>query len=105
MATGARAIPENVQLPCSMSATADTGATVTAMCLRIIPVIERQFFAGLNIAQSEHPDTAWGECGDTIRLTGMVDVAGGVAQHLTVNALIGFRGLMLQRCPRIATHF
>jgi hypothetical protein len=61
------------------------------MLFRIIPVIERQFFSGLNIAQSEHPDTAWGECGYTIRLTGMVDVAGGVAQHLPVNIILAIK--------------
>jgi len=62
------------------------------MFFRIIPVIERQFFSGLNIAQSENPDTAWGEFGYTIRITGMVDVAGGVAKHLTVNIILSIKG-------------
>jgi hypothetical protein len=62
------------------------------MFFRIIPVIESQFFSGLNISQSENPDTALGEFGYTIRITGMVDVAGGVAKHLTVNIILSIKG-------------
>jgi len=62
------------------------------MFFRIIPVIERQFFSGLNISKSENPDTAWGEFGYTIRITGMVDVAGGVAKHLPVNIILSIKG-------------
>jgi hypothetical protein len=62
------------------------------MFFRIISVIESQFFSGLNISKSENPDTAWGEFGYTIRITGMVDVAGGVAKHLTVNIILSIKG-------------
>jgi hypothetical protein len=61
------------------------------MFFRIIPVIESQFFSGLNISKSENPDTALGECCYTIRITGMVDVAGGVAKHLAVNIILSIK--------------
>jgi hypothetical protein len=68
-----------------------TCSAVTAMFFRIIPVIESQFFSGLNISKSENPDTALGEFCYTIRITGMVDVAGGVAKHLAVNIILSIR--------------
>jgi hypothetical protein len=65
---------------------------VTAIFFRIIPVIERQFFSGLNISKGENPDTASGEFCDTIRITGMVDVAGGVAEKLAINVVLSAEG-------------
>jgi hypothetical protein len=65
---------------------------VTAIFFRIIPVIESQFFSGLNISKGENPDTALGEFCYTIRITGMVDVAGGVAENLAINVVLSAEG-------------
>ena len=65
---------------------------MTAIFFRIIPVIESQFFSGLNISKGENPDTALGEFCYTIRITGMVDVAGGVAENLAINIVLSAEG-------------
>ena len=62
------------------------------MCFCIIPVIEGQFFSGLNISKGDNPDTASGEFCYTIRITGMVDVAGGVSQNLAINVVLSAEG-------------
>jgi hypothetical protein len=56
------------------------------------PVIEGQFFSDLNIAKSNNPDTTSGEFGYTIRRTGMVDVAGSVAEHSAINVILSAEG-------------
>jgi hypothetical protein len=62
------------------------------MFLRIIPVIEGQFFPGVNISQGYNPDSASGQFGDTVRITGMIDVASGVAEDLAVNIILPIKG-------------
>jgi len=65
---------------------------MTAMFLIVIPVIEGQFFSDLNISKSNNPDTTSGEFGYTIRRTGMVDVAGSVAEHSAINVILSAEG-------------
>src|SRR2546423_6877328 len=67
-------------------------SAVTAMFLRIIPVIEGQFFPSFDISQGDNPDTASGEFSYTVRITGMIDVAGGIAQDLPVNVVLATEG-------------
>ena len=62
------------------------------MFLRIIPVIEGQFFPGVNISQGYNPDSSSGQFGDTVRITGMIDVASGVAEDLAVNIILPIKG-------------
>jgi hypothetical protein len=72
--------------------TAVTGSTVTAVFLRIIPVIEGKFFPGVNISQGYNPDGSSGQFGDAVRITGMIDVASGVAEDLAVNIILPIKG-------------
>jgi hypothetical protein len=62
------------------------------MFLRIIPVIEGQFFPGVNISQGYNPDSSSGKFCDTVRITGMIDVASGVAEYLAVNIILPIKG-------------
>ena len=44
--------------------------------------------------------------GETIQVSGTCQEAVTIiTDRITINALIGFRGLMPQHCPRIRTHF
>jgi len=62
------------------------------MFLHIIPVIEGQFFPSVNISQGHNPDSASGEFCNTIRITGMIDIAGGVAEYFSVDIVLSAEG-------------
>jgi hypothetical protein len=65
---------------------------MTAMFPRIIPVIKGQFFSGLDISKGDNPDSASGEFCYTIRITGMIDVAGGISENLPINIILPTEG-------------
>jgi len=79
--------------------TAVPGAAVTALGLGLIPVIEGQLFPSVEIAEGDNPDGAGGEFRVTVRITGMIDVAGGVVADLPIDVILPVEGKDIDIAP------
>jgi len=52
----------------------------------LIPVIEAEFLSCRDSASGHNPEGAIGFFYDTVRITGMVDIAGGIVERLAIDS-------------------
>src|SRR5262249_40942768 len=57
-----------------------------------IAIVIAQFFPCLNISQGDNPDAASRKLSFTVRVTRVVDVAGGIAEDLAVDVVLVTEG-------------
>jgi hypothetical protein len=78
-------LPQNIP-------TAMLCATLTPVLLGGQTIVIAEFFALLDVPFGNNPDGALGAQDVTVGVTGMIDIAGGVLQGLTVNIIAIIEG-------------
>ena len=73
-------------IPTTMLGTASTRAFLIA--LQFVPVIIVQLFTVPNISEGENPDLAINDVGDTVRITGVIDIPCFVLRGLAINVVM-----------------
>ncbi len=71
----------------SYAAVGAAAADMVLITIEIITVIISELFAFANIPQGHDPDAAAGDLSLTIRVTGMVDITGGVVGDVAVDVV------------------
>ena len=89
-------------IPTTMLGTASTRAFLIA--LQFVPVIIVQLFTVPNISEGENPDLAINDVGDTVRITGVIDIPCFVLRGLAINVVMVVKekdvGIPLRDAPR-----
>ena len=71
------------------------GATGTGLChlvINLVALIKGQLLAGFDVPQRHNPDGAGGHVDCTIRIAGMVDIAGFISEHLAIDIPVVVKG-------------
>jgi hypothetical protein len=69
-----------------------TGTGLFRLVIKLVAVVEGELLACFDVPQRHHPDGAGGRVDFTIRITGMVDIAGFISEHLAVDIPVVVKG-------------
>ena len=84
-------MPDHVLIPGSDHGPATglrpAGTGVCGSVIQLVAVIVGELFAWGDVPQRDNPDGPGGQVGGAVGVTGMIDVAGGVAARLPVDII------------------
>ncbi len=69
-----------------------TGTGLFHLGIKLVAIIKGQLLAGFDVPQRHNPDGTGGRVDFTIRIAGMVDIAGFIAEHLAVDVPVVVEG-------------
>src|SRR6267143_1479904 len=69
-----------------------TGTGLFSLFIKLVAIIKGQFLACFDVPQRHNPDGTGGRVDFTIRIAGMVDIAGFISEHLAVDIPVVVKG-------------